>query len=67
MELMYHNEITQKNWDIYKDVSCDYRWEVYDLVHEYHTSSHYSGSRASSSTSIHAVWATCPANSKSYK
>lgn len=37
-------------WDIYRYASCDYKWEVFDLAHEYYTSSHYSGSRACSRT-----------------
>ena len=35
-----------------------------DLVHEYHTLGHYTGSRASSSTYIPAIRVTCPLNSK---
>jgi len=36
----------------------------FDLVHEYHMSGHYTGSRASSSTYIPAIQATCVLNSK---
>jgi hypothetical protein len=43
IKLMYHN-MMYIEMRYLQDVSCDYKWWVFDLVHEYHTSGHYSRS-----------------------
>jgi hypothetical protein len=40
MELINHSEM-YGGMSIYKDVSCDYRGRVFDLIHEYHILCHY--------------------------
>jgi hypothetical protein len=54
-------------WDLYIDVLYDYWREVYDLVHEYNMTDHYSKSWTSFSTWIYAVRATCLDDSTSCK
>jgi hypothetical protein len=66
MELINHSEM-YGGMSIYKDVSCDYRGRVFDLIHEYHILCHYIRSWASSFTYIHAKRATYQTDSKYHK